>query len=140
LLTLTTSTTKPLPPTAAETPLPSPGDDRVDELDVLDEDTTGTGAVNDASDTATAATSLIWLPRIDSPRQMEAVRVGARPVIAVHLPNLPQEQCGPTGSGGRDDDHDLGYFLNWSSITRTSMPIEELVDAGRLAVFLDNPD
>ncbi|RLN03699.1 putative lipoxygenase 8, chloroplastic [Panicum miliaceum] len=33
-----------------------------------------------------------------------------------------------------------GYFPNRPSIARTNMPVEEPVDAGALAAFLDNPD
>ncbi|KAG2579853.1 hypothetical protein PVAP13_6NG315500 [Panicum virgatum] len=33
-----------------------------------------------------------------------------------------------------------GYFPNRPSIARTKMPVEEPVDAGALAAFLDNPD
>ncbi|TKW35377.1 hypothetical protein SEVIR_2G367400v4 [Setaria viridis] len=78
----------------------NPDDDRIDELDVLDEDAAGADAADDASASAAAATSLVWdhvagaarlpfrlpaageslsagLPRLDSPRRIAAAAFGS---------------------------------------------------------------
>lgn len=89
LLTLTTTTA-----TTDGDSLANPDDDRIDELDVLDEDAAGADAADDASaSAAAAATPLVWdhvagaarlpfrlpagLPRPDSPRRIAAAAFGS---------------------------------------------------------------
>ncbi|CAL5086076.1 unnamed protein product [Urochloa decumbens] len=98
LLTVTTTTT-----TATDGgggAVTNPDDDRIDELDVLDEDAAGADEADDASASSAAATSLVWdhvagaarlpfrlptaveslssgLPRLDSPRRIAAAAFGS---------------------------------------------------------------
>jgi hypothetical protein len=103
LLTVTTTTTTTTTTTATDGgggATANPDDDRIDELDVLDEDAAGADAADDASASAAAATSLVWdhvagaarlpfrlpaaaeslsagLPRLDSPRWIAAAAFGS---------------------------------------------------------------
>ncbi|KAF8669290.1 hypothetical protein HU200_051624 [Digitaria exilis] len=96
LLTLTTTTDT----DGGAGTVANPDDDRIDELDVLDEDAAGADAADDATASAAAATSLVWdhvtgaarlpfrlpaagesvsagLPRIDSSRRIAVAAFGS---------------------------------------------------------------
>ncbi|PAN14495.1 hypothetical protein PAHAL_2G414000 [Panicum hallii] len=97
LLTVTTTTTA---TDGGGGAVANPDDDRIDELDVLDEDAAGADAADDATASAAAATSLVWdhiagaarlpfrlpaageslpagQPRLDSPRRIAAAAFGS---------------------------------------------------------------
>ncbi|CAO1941559.1 unnamed protein product [Urochloa humidicola] len=98
LLTVTTTTTTDTDGGAGA--VTNPDDDRIDELDVLDEDAAGADEAEDSSASAATATSLVWdhvagaarlpfrlpaaseslsagLPRLDSPRRIDAAAFGS---------------------------------------------------------------
>ncbi|KAL6646134.1 hypothetical protein ACP70R_017742 [Stipagrostis hirtigluma subsp. patula] len=70
-----------------------------------------------------------WWPRLDTPESLVHTLTTIIWVASAHhaAVNFGQYDFG-------------GYFPNRPSIARTKMPVEEPVDAGALAAFLENPD
>ena len=114
-LTLTTVTTGAATDGGAAT---NPDDDRIDELDVLDEDdsTAATEAENDASASATAA-SLLWDHAAGVARQPFRLPAAGDP-LPVGLPHLDSPRRIPAAAFGSDDEPvDLELRVEISSIS-----------------------
>uniref|UniRef100_A0A0A9DHA8 Alpha 1,4-glycosyltransferase domain-containing protein n=1 Tax=Arundo donax TaxID=35708 RepID=A0A0A9DHA8_ARUDO len=114
LLTLTTTTTE-----GGGGSVPNPDDDRIDELDVLDEDAAGADAANEVSASATeaaAATSLVWDHAAGAAR-LPFRLPAAGEALSVGLPRLDSPRRIATAAFGSDDELvDLDLRVEISSI------------------------